>query len=175
MPPSRVHLQVRGGIAGPWDGFQAPAANKTLCQGTFALSALGERDGVPVVLYGGAQRAVGAGSHCPDPAPCYIPLPRLADVPLLLQPHPSLSWQVWPLQHKLLLVFKGREHDAPSPTAPPWATMSKGLCHMLLFSSPLPTCHTPLSIWTCLAPKGSPTPCHLQTAKPCPLAKYRVF
>lgn len=93
-------------------GFQAPAANKTLCQGTVALSALGERDSVPVVLPRGAQRVEGAGSWSPNPAPCCATQPGQADCPLLLQPLPSLSCQVQPLQPKLLLTFKGRN---PSP------------------------------------------------------------
>lgn len=46
-------------------GFQAPAANKTLCQGTFALSALGERDRVPVVLPRGEQRLGEMGAMAP--------------------------------------------------------------------------------------------------------------
>lgn len=58
-PSTWVHLQVRGGIAELRVGFQAPAANKTLCQGTFAFSALGERDGVPAVLPGGGHRGLG--------------------------------------------------------------------------------------------------------------------
>lgn len=106
--PSRVHLQVRGGIAGPRVGFQAPAANKTLCRGTFALSALGEVWG-PCGAAWGAQRAGGARSCGPNPAPRCAPPPGQADLPLPPQPRPSLSCQVRPLHPESLLIFKGRD------------------------------------------------------------------
>lgn len=180
--PSRVHLQVRGGIAGPRVGFQAPAANKTLCRGTFALSALGEVWG-PCGAAWGAQRAGGARSFGPNPAPRCAPPPGQADLPLPPQPRPSLSCQVRPLHPESLLIFKGRdpslcrEHVAPSPATCPWTMKSKdvpGSGDHCFFQAPAHSSRRSLhSDLPCC--EGSPTLCHLQTAKPCPLAKYRVF
>lgn len=88
-PSSWVHLQVRGGIAWPWVRFQAPAANKTLCQGTFTLSALAKRDRVPVVLPEGGTEGWGSWKPWSNPVPCCILPPKQAHLPLPLQPHPS--------------------------------------------------------------------------------------
>lgn len=107
---SWVHLQVRGGITAPprldfrhlpqiKHSVRAPWPFQPLERGTESLGC----------LPGGAQRAGGARSWRPNPAPCCATPPRQADLPLLLQPLPSLSCPVQPLQSKLLLTFKGRD------------------------------------------------------------------
>lgn len=112
-------------------GFQAPAVNKTFCQGTFALSALGERDRVPVVLPGGAHRAGQLGDVAPtlphavplhlgkQISPCCCSLFHLCPARFShCSPSCSLSKAGTP-------ACFGR--DAQSFTTPPWAMRSKDL------------------------------------------------
>lgn len=163
-PPSRVHLQVRGGIAGSRVEFQAPAANKTLCHGTFALSALGERYGVPVVLPGG-HRGLG------EPGPVAPTLPHAVPLHLGKQTSPCHCSPVHlcPARFGHCIPSHCSFSRAGIPAcarsmlhrAPPLARGQRGAkmspaLATTAFSSPLPTHHTALSIRICLAAKVHP-------------------
>lgn len=183
MAPSRVHLQVRGEIAGPRVGFQAPAANKTLCQGTSTPQPL-ERETGSLWCCQGRHRGVG------ELGTMVLPLPHAVPLCLGEQTFPAHCSPIHPCparfghcspshcsfsRARIQACAGSMMLQAPLLLHGQWGGKTSSAPVTAAFSRPLPTHHATFSIQTCLVPKGSPTHCHLQTAKPCPLAKYRVF
>lgn len=135
-------------------GFQAPAANKTLCQGTFALSALGERDRVLWCYLGGHRGLWELGAVVqPCPMLCHStwagrfpPIAAASSISVL--PGSATAAQVahfqgWGPQPVL--------RDVRSFTTSPWAMRSKDLLSSdnCFFFQP-PAHSSPHSLHSCL-------------------------